>query len=218
MAKRKIAMVLSGSGNKDGSEITEAVSAIICLSELGAELDFFAPNLDFDSVNFLTGELTGKRNAILESARISRSQIQDLFLLDPKKFDGLILPGGMGAVKNLSSWSTDKSKGKVIPELDKCLKSFHSDSRPIAAICIAPVIVALSLGDKQIEITLGPDSVAANEAKKTGAILVDCPVDDYVTDRLNKVITTPAYMYDQAKPHEVYQGIRGLCLEFLEMA
>jgi enhancing lycopene biosynthesis protein 2 len=30
------------------------------------------------------------------------------------------------------------------------------------------------------------------DIQKTGAIHVECPVEDYITDRLNKVITTPA--------------------------
>jgi hypothetical protein len=32
------------------------------------------------------------------------------------------------------------------------------------------------------------------------------------------VITTPAYMYDEAKPHEVFKGISGLAKELVEMA
>ena len=55
MAK-KIAIVLSGCGNKDGAEITEVVSLIIALSGLGAQLKFFAPNREFTAKNFLTSQ------------------------------------------------------------------------------------------------------------------------------------------------------------------
>lgn len=218
MATRKIAMVLAGCGNKDGSEITEAISCIIALSRLGADLHFFAPNIDIEALDFLTNQSIGKRNLLSESARITRSQIFDLQTLDANQFDGIILPGGFGAAAHMSSWPKMRSKGQVIESLDRILKAFHSQSKPIAAICIAPILVALSLGANQIEITLGPESEVSVEARKTGAIVFECPVNDYVTDRLNKIITTPAYMYDDAKAHQVFAGIEALCQEFLEMS
>jgi len=42
-------------------------------------------------------------------------------------------------------------------------------------------------------------------------------VDDFVTDRLNKVITTPAYMYDSS-PGKVFTGISRAINEFYEMS
>ena len=63
---RKIAIVLSGCGNKDGAEIHEAVSLIVALSQAAVEIQYFAPDLEFVPVNFLTNEqMSGKRNVIL---------------------------------------------------------------------------------------------------------------------------------------------------------
>ena len=217
MAK-KIAVVLSGCGNQDGTEITEAVALIVGLSQAGAELSFFAPSIDLSVKNFLTGQPTGeKRNVMLESARITRGKIQDLSLLKPDQFDGLALPGGFGAALNLSTWATEGARCQVLPDLEKALKEFHSQSKPIAAICIAPAIVARVLGTKKIALTVGAESETSQEIEKTGAHHEVCPVTDYITDRLNKIISTPAYMYDGARPHEVFKGISGLVGEFVEM-
>lgn len=49
MSTKRIALVLSGCGNKDGSEITETVALIVGLSRGGAELHFFAPDQKFES-------------------------------------------------------------------------------------------------------------------------------------------------------------------------
>ena len=76
---KKIALVLSGCGNKDGTEITEVVSLMVALAQKGAQVTYFAPDKEFEAVNFLTNERTsGKRNILFESARITRSQIQNL--------------------------------------------------------------------------------------------------------------------------------------------
>ena len=40
----------------------------------------------------------------------------------------------------------------------------------------------------------------------------------YITDRGHKVITTPAYMYNDATPAGVFEGISGLIKELVEMA
>ena len=43
-------------------------------------------------------------------------------------------------------------------------------------------------------------------------------VDDFITDRENKVVTTPAYMYGEAAPHLIFTGIRKALKELVEMA
>jgi enhancing lycopene biosynthesis protein 2 len=217
MAK-KIAVVLAGCGNKDGSEITEAVSLIIALSASGAQMTFFAPNIDFTARNFLTNSNhPEKRNLMLESARITRSQIQDLKNLNSAEFDGLAFPGGMGAALHLSNWSEAGAKCRLLPDVEKSIQNFHQSSKPIAAICIAPTLIAKVLGPLGVELTLGNDPQVIQEIQKTGAHHIECPVSDFITDRAHKVVTTPAYMHN-AKPHEVFEGISGLVREFMEMA
>jgi enhancing lycopene biosynthesis protein 2 len=216
---KKIAVVLSGCGNKDGAEITEAVSLIVGLSEARADVTFFAPNMDFTATNFLTNEpLKEKRNVMLESARITRSRIQPLDSLRASEFDGLALPGGFGAALHLSTWAKEGARCSVLSALEKSIHEFHQQSKPIAAICIAPAVIARCLGSKKVTVTIGDEPVTIAEILKTGALHEICPVDDYITDRLHKVITTPAYMYDDAKPHEIFRGVSGLVREFIEMS
>ncbi|MEZ0393065.1 MAG: isoprenoid biosynthesis glyoxalase ElbB [Pseudobdellovibrionaceae bacterium] len=217
MAK-KIAVVLSGCGNKDGTEITEAVSLIVGLSSWGAEITYFAPNIEFTPRNFLTGEaLSEKRNLMVEAARISRSEMQDLQDLNADHFDGLAFPGGFGAALHLSNWAEAGANCKVHPQVEKVILDFYKQSKPIAAICIAPTLLAKVLGPQQVTITLGTNPEIAKEVEKMGAQHEACPVTDYITDRHHKVVTSPAYM-QKAKPHEVFQGISGLVKEFIEMA
>jgi enhancing lycopene biosynthesis protein 2 len=215
---KKVAVVLSGCGFLDGAEITEAVSTLISLSEAGCETMCFAPNQDFKATaHYGTNESTESRNALVEAARIARGKIQDLKELQEKDFDAIVFPGGFGAALNLSSWATEGVKSKVHPEVTRVIREFHSASKPIGAICIAPTLIAKTLGKKNVNVTIGDDAATAAEIEKTGAQHVRCAVTDYVSDRDHKVLTTPAYMYE-AKPHEVFAGIRKMIRELVEMA
>lgn len=216
---KKIAVILSGCGHQDGAEITESVSTLIALSELGAEYTVFAPSLDFKANNFLTGQPTNEtRNVMQEAARISRGQVTDLAKLNPADFDGVALPGGYGAALHLCDWAKKGSGCDVLPTVQKVVEAFHKEQKPILAVCIAPALIARVLGKHGVTLTIGNDKETAQEIEKTGAQHENCKVTDYVTDREHKVVTTPAYMYDNAKPFEVFKGIRAAAKEFFEMA
>lgn len=216
---KKIAVVLSGCGYLDGSEITESVSLLISLHQAGAEVQCFAPEISFPVVDHIAQKNSGeKRSVLTEAARIARGQIQDITKLEEKNFDAVAFPGGFGAAKNLCNWAEKGSACEVNPQVQKVILDFYNASKPIGAICIAPVLLAKVLGAKKVTVTIGNDPETAAEIAKTGAIHEECPVDDYITDREHKVVTTPAYMYGEAKPHEVFKGIFGLAHELVEWA
>lgn len=215
---KKIAVVLSGSGHQDGSEITEAISTLIALGQVGAQYQCFAPDDFFPAVNHHNGEPAGERNSLHESARIARGQVLSTDQLKESDFDALVFPGGFGAAKNLSTWGEKGSQCTVRSEVEKAVLDFHAAGKPIGAICIAPALVARVLGSKGITVTIGNDKETAQEIEKTGAHHENCGVTDFVSDRQQKVVTTPAYMYGDAKPADVFEGIRGLIAEVHEMA
>lgn len=215
---RRVAVILSGCGFRDGAELTESISTLICLSELKTEVECFAPNLDFLPINHLNDSHDSvARNTLFEAARICRGRISDLNTLDEKKFDALVLPGGFGVAQHLSDFATKGARAKVLPALEARMRAFHKSSKPIGGICIAPALIALVLSQHRVTVTIGNDPETIKEIEKTGAQHVVCSVTDYISDRDNKVLTTPAYMYD-AKPHEVFTGVRAMLRELVEMA
>lgn len=216
---KKIAVILSGCGYLDGSEITEAVSCLIALTEVGVEPTCFAPNQDLSVTQHIEKKKTDqKRNVLEESARIARSEVQDLKNLRESDFDAVILPGGFGAALNLSNWANEGANTRVHPDVMRVITEFHKASKPIGAACIAPTLVAKVLGSEGVNLTIGDDLATAKEIEKTGARHVKCAVTDYVSDRDHKVITTPAYMYGSATPAEVFTGVRKMIREVVEMA
>ncbi len=207
--KRKFAVIIAGGGHQDGSEITEAVSCLIALGQNGAAFEIFSPNYDFGVTNHIDGKPTGeKRNGLVEAARIGRGKVTSHVNLVPDVFDGLVLPGGSGTPV---MFRNDKFVTQFIQD-------FHAAGKPIAAICIAPLIVAEALDKKGVTLTLGSDPKDANMLKEYGAIHENCAVTDFISDREHKIVSTPAYMYPKASASEVFTGISKAIKELVEMS
>lgn len=154
---KNAAIVLAGSGVADGSEITEAVSLLISLSKLGSNIQCYAPNKQQkDVVNHVVGQpLSESRNVLIESARICRGNIKDLSLLSSKNYDAVFLPGGFGAAKNWSNFAEKGADFQVDSEIERVLKAFVQDKKPIGACCITPIILAKVFGANKVKLTLG---------------------------------------------------------------
>lgn len=198
---KKVAVILSGCGAYDGAEIQEAVLTLLALDRAKAEVTCAAPNITQKHViNHRTGEemVDEDRNVLIEASRISRGAIQSLSALEVDRFDALIFVGGFGAAKNLSSFAFDGAAYDADPEVVELIQKAHAQGLPLGFMCIAPVLAARALGEKGVQLTIGndPEIAAALEAK--GAKHVDCPVDQAVTDKANRVVSTPAYMLAQS--------------------
>jgi len=217
---KKIALIICGVGGQDGSETTETVSASLTLSEFSAQTTFFSFNEEFPCQNHQTRTLAPgeTRNALIESGRLSRGQSKSIEDLNPDDFDALVVPGGAGVLKNLTTQNTDGDKFKVHATLEKIILKFHQQSKPIGAICIAPVVVAQVLKKYKPLITLGETSDIIPRLEKMNIQHEKCPSTDYITDRDCKLLTTPAYMNENVTPHSIYTGIRLMIKELVEMA
>ncbi len=211
-----VAVLLQGCGAKDGGEITETVSTLIALEKerqnknQSFAIELLAPNYDQrDVINHLTGEIQigEKRNLLVEAARIARGKIQDLEQVDPLKYDALVIPGGFGVAKNLCDFAVKGSLATVRPIIAEFIQSIHKNKKPIGAICISPVLLALLINKVDLSITLGPISENCQEIEKLG---MKCPVTgptEFIYDEKYNIYTTSAYMNSKATSYEVYCGI-----------
>lgn len=218
MSKR-VGVILSGCGFKDGAEIHESVLTLLALDRAGAEVVCMAPNVEQSAVvNHLTGEKTHeKRNVLVESARIARGKIRDIATVEIGELDALVLPGGYGAATNLSDFAARGPESKVHPEVERLIKAAHAARKPIGAICIAPGVVARVLGHERVRLTIGDDPGTAKAIAGTGAEHVNAEVEDVVVDAERRVVSTPAYMLGP-NIGRVATGIERCVQELLRMA
>lgn len=194
---KKIAVILSGCGVFDGSEIHEATMLLLAIKKNNCNYEIFAPNvMQHHVINHITGEVMNEqRNVLIESARIARGKINDLTNYNPKNFDALILPGGFGAAKNLSTYAFKGDQLTVLPIIEKAIIDTHTLNRPIGAMCVAPIILAKVLKQKT-NITLGDDKEAAKTVEKLGHLHTNTTKGSINVDKNNKIVTAPCYMLD----------------------
>ncbi|XP_023373857.1 ES1 protein homolog, mitochondrial isoform X2 [Otolemur garnettii] len=130
----RVALVLSGCGVYDGTEIHEASAILVHLSRGGAEVQIFAPDIpQMHVIDHSKGQPSESetRNVLTESARIARGKIADLATLTASNHDAAIFPGGFGAAKNLSTFAVDGKDCRVNKDVERVLREFHQAGKPI---------------------------------------------------------------------------------------
>jgi enhancing lycopene biosynthesis protein 2 len=194
---KRIGVILSGCGVYDGSEIHEAVVALLAIERAGAEAICMAPDIpQMHVINHFTGQIESgqDRNVLAESARIARGKVVDVATITSEDVDGLVIPGGYGAAKNLCDFAVKGAECTVQPDVQRLVREMVEADKPVAAICIAPAMLAKALQGRAPRLTIGNDPDTATALKAMGAEHVDCAVDGIVVDEKNRLVSTPAYM------------------------
>ena len=201
---KKIAVILSGCGNRDGSELQESLSLMLAIDRRGWQYQCFAPEGLFEVVPHVDVQDTEEEGTVLdmeqrdifvESARIARGNLLPLEEYKPADYDALALPGGMGAARNLSTFAFDGPRMEVMDSVQDAILETYRAHKPVVAMCIAPMVLAKVLGRYEVELTLGPDDNQASQvAKGFGCRVQACGPTDVCVDSVHRVLTTPAYM------------------------
>lgn len=192
---KRVAVLLSGCGLFDGSDIHAAVLTLLALDRAGAEAICTAPNRPQHHVlNHLNQEeMDEQRNVLVESARIALGNICDLKHLHANQLDALIIPGGFGAAKHLCDFALKGPDAKVDPQVERLLQALLANSNPIAATGIAAATLVKALAGHAIEVTTGDDAATAAAIETMGGRHRLCPNDQVHVDVTHKIVTTPAH-------------------------
>ena len=220
----RVAVLLAGCGHLDGAEVREAVLTLLALDQHGASAQCVAPNApQHDVVNHITGKPVPRavRNILEEASRIARlGKCMDLANARVEDFDALVMPGGYGVAKSHCSFAMDGARAEVRPDVAAFVRGFFDAKKPVGAICIAPALVALALhGQTSADLTLGDDAGCAGAMQQLGHRHHLTPgAREVVIDEAHKLVTTPAYMFDEARLSDVFSGIERCVTEVLKRA
>ncbi len=224
----RVGVILSGCGVFDGTEVHEVAAVCAAITRNGKTPVFFAPDKGlFHEVNHINGEAgESARNCLVEAGRIARGKVLAIADLkaDDSDLEAIVFPGGFGVAKNLSDFavSTDPT---VDAEVARVIREFHSAKKPMAFCCIAPVLPALALAKAdglKVRLTLGkkgdkwPYGGTIDKAVEWGADVVEAEVGEVCVDEENRIVTSPAFMYDGLF-HEVQDGIGAMVDQLVNM-
>ncbi len=205
---RKAAVILSGCGVYDGSEIQEAVFSLLALAEKNFSYQCFAPSINqHHVVNHITGvEMTEVRNTLVEAARISRGNIKELKEFSANDYDALVIPGGFGAAKNLTKWAFNGSQGEINTDVQNAIVSMHQLNKPICGLCMGPTVIAKALENENCSahLTVGTNAekspydidAISNGMNSIGCITEMKSILEICIDKKNKIVTAPCYMME----------------------
>ena len=126
-----------------------------------------------------------------------------------------IVLGGFGAAKNLCTFAIS-AEPAVEDEMARVIRQFIDAGKPIGLCCIAPIIAAIVLSkedNKKVKMTLGkrsgegwPYAATIDKAIEFGVEHEEKNVNEICIDEENKIVTTPAYMFD-GQFHEIHDGV-----------
>lgn len=211
MAKR-VAVILSGCGRGDGSDVAEALLTLLDLERAGAEAHCFAPDLAVPiAVNHVTGETEpGARNARLEAARITGGlPVAPLAELRDDALDAVIVPGGAGPLVTLSDYTTRHELCQVDDRLAQLLRAMLKSRRPMGFVGVSALLAARVLGPVAgVRITLGSKATpAAKHAAIMGADVRPASAADVILDQKARVSSTPGFLAEGARLSDVARAL-----------
>ncbi len=213
----RIALILAGCGQNDGSETHEVVLTLLSLAQEKVEWDAFAPDIQQSQViNHVTNtqESEEKRSVLKEASRLVRGKIKPLSEAKVDNYDAVIFPGGVGAVSHLCNWIEKHEEFTFNPDVKIFIDKAINQGLPMGFICIAPMMIPKIF--KHAELTIGNDKSLAEEIGRMGATHKDCKAEDIIIDVKNKVVSTPANMVAN-NIVEVYEGIHKLVKALVEI-
>jgi len=192
---KSVAVVLSGCGVFDGSEIHEAVCTLLALDKLGISYQCLAPNItQTQVVNHLTHQpMQEERNVLVESARIARGDTLDISKANVDDYDAAIYPGGFGAVLNNSSFALQGVNFEIQPDVLAFAKGMATAKKPQGFLCISPVLISQIYGEG-VQLTIGNDQPTTDAVTAMGGIHIETSVSEIVIDQKHRVVSTAAYM------------------------
>jgi protease I len=120
---------------------------------------FQKAGIDFDIASTRRGPCTGMLGA-KTTATLSFDDI------DPKRYDGLVIVGGAGSQMHL--WDDDL--------LNPIVKMFQQSGKVVAAICLAPIVLARAGILKNKKATYFESPASFREMKIGGAVITNAPV------------------------------------------
>ncbi|MDR1878524.1 MAG: isoprenoid biosynthesis glyoxalase ElbB [Bacteroidales bacterium] len=213
---KKFAIIIGGAGHRDGSEIQETIMTMLAIEKHNSTYELFAPDrTQYHVINHLTGEeMAENRNMLVEAARIARGKIKSLDDFNVLDFDAVIFPGGFGVAKNFFNYAFKGVKATVDEQIEQVIKEIRAVNKPIGALCISPVLLAKVL--QGITVTIGNDDATAHDIELMGSHNINTSAGEVISDKINKIFTTPAYMLNASGISDIAEGADNLITAILD--
>jgi enhancing lycopene biosynthesis protein 2 len=217
----KVGVLLSGLGRGDGSDVQETVLAALYLTEADAEVIFLAPDLPLrEVVDHRTDRAVDeRRNALTESARLAGRAIRGIDQITPGDLDALIIPGGLGVIKNLCDFHFAGENCRVNEQVRHLVGGLVRRRKPVGALSTGAILLARILKNREgitPTLTVGNDAELAGKIQDMGGIHISTKGDEALVDEQNRLVSASASL-SGTKLALMAQGVQNLVRGTLEL-
>lgn len=214
----RIGVVLSGCGAQDGTDVHEAVLLMLAIEKAGAEAVFLAPETaQSEVIDHRSGRRAAEaRAAWAEAARLARGPVIPLTRAVHHSLDAALVPGGMGAAKTLSNYSTEGSDGWVELSTGRLLAEMHVLKKPLGVMGMGAIVLAELVGWEHVTLTVGDDEAAAAALQALGARCRRAAPSAVVVDSARRIASTPGFLASK-RLQDVAAGAEALVEAVLQL-
>lgn len=210
-------VVFSGLGFEEGSSIWDVVFLLRELERCSAKP---MPLVPLESVERRIPGPRRKaapvRDFVDEARKVFRGEVFRIGEVDARKLDALIIPGGLGCVKVLSSILRDGTEAQVLAELRDLVAGLFVREKPLGAMGYGAVLLAFILRAKvKPIITVGDDASMVEFVRSFGADVVKVQPTEVVVDEANRILTVQG-ISPRASLYRASLGIEAFVKELLQ--
>lgn len=142
----KIGVLLTGCGRLDGTDVHEAVLALLSIEQGGHTSVCVVPEGDQPTVaDHASAELGvpgSSRNMLRESARLAHGTVRALGEVPVRMLDGVIVPGGAGSFRSLcGEGALGIGGGELREDVRRFLQAVLDQGGRVGAIGLATVVL-----------------------------------------------------------------------------
>lgn len=198
-----IGLLLSGCGAYDGTDVHEAVLAILALGRQKAHIEFLAPaGVQVEAVDHATGQISegDTRSVLSESARLARGRIVPISEGRASLLGALVVPGGEGVARSLMTGVGEVGRRReVLPDVAALVRRVLDSRKPVGAVSLGGALTSTVLG---LPLDEDPFSTPATEIR---------------IDEGRGIVWTPGFLVS-SDVAEVAVGIDRMIAELLRRA
>jgi len=191
-------VVLAGCGTEDGTAVDEAIITFLSLEKAGVEILCVALDKDqYEVFNHQTresAELEQKRNQLTESARLLNKSVNEIEDICEDDLDFLVIPGGKGVLKSLSTFEDEEEQFRVNNSLHRLLVNCFKKRKPLGAAGEGVFIIAKSLKNVAANLMVTASGNPSERLSIVETLAIDhvpCEEGEVCVDKTNRIVTAP---------------------------
>lgn len=190
---KSVGLILSGIGYEDGTSVWDVAYALRAMERFSLKPVPLVPRESVEKK--IPGSRRKRapiRDFIAEAKLMVRGEVYYLDEYDHRKLDAVLIPGGRGAIKVLTSIQVDGTEALALPELRDCVASVYARKKILAGFGYGGVVIAFLLRTVANPIlTIGDDVEMIELVKKLGGDVIKVQPHEVIWDEENRILTTP---------------------------